>query len=71
MIGLRIVQHGVAHSAEKIGAIDIDKALFGHFLDVGTGGKGLFRPGDDDAAHLVIGIGCFEHGGKFRQHLGS
>src|SRR5205823_13635934 len=27
-----------------------------HFLDVGAGGKGLVRPGDEDAPHICIAV---------------
>jgi hypothetical protein len=31
-----------------------DKIEIGHFLDIGAGGKSLFRSGDNDGADLVI-----------------
>jgi hypothetical protein len=33
----------------------VDEGLLAHHLDVGAGGEGLVRTGDDDAAHLVVG----------------
>ncbi len=48
----------------------IAKALARHFLDVGPGGKGLFRSGQDNAAHLVIGVRFFQRLAQLAQHLG-
>ena len=45
------------------------KVLLGHLLDVGPGGKGLFRPGEDDAAHLVVGVGRRQRGRQFAHQL--
>mmetsp|Transcript_23312 Transcript_23312/g.40485 ORF Transcript_23312/g.40485 Transcript_23312/m.40485 type:complete len:241 (+) Transcript_23312:2883-3605(+) len=55
--------HGLAHphnrirfGAKQVLGEHLDIGLVLHHLDVGAGGKRLFRAGDDDAPHLVIGL---------------
>jgi hypothetical protein len=39
-----------------VGAENLDITLVRHFLDIGAGGKGLVRPGDEDAPHTCIAV---------------
>jgi len=40
--------------AEQIVHVDLRVSQLGHFLDVGAGGKSLFRTGEDDATNVRI-----------------
>ncbi|MNN61089.1 hypothetical protein D3C81_1763060 [compost metagenome] len=53
------VGHTIA-VAEQIVHVDLRVSQLGHFLDVGTGGKSLFRTGDDDATDIRIRFQCIK-----------
>src|SRR3712207_8365868 len=38
-----------------------------HLLDVGAGGEGLLRSGDDQAAHGVVGVALTHHLSEFAE----
>ena len=43
-------------AGEEVRRIHVGEALALHFLDVGAGGEGLFRSGQDQAALAVVGV---------------
>jgi hypothetical protein len=45
------------------------KDFLRHLLDVGPGGEGLFRTGDDDAADLLVFFGGLQRLGQLAQQL--
>ncbi|MGY3239343.1 hypothetical protein ACVMAJ_006233 [Bradyrhizobium sp. USDA 4448] len=53
---LPAARDAVAADRGEILGEHVDEALRLHLLDVGTGGKGLFAAGHDDAADRVIGF---------------
>ncbi|MNE41244.1 hypothetical protein D3C80_1353040 [compost metagenome] len=46
--------------AEQVVDVDLRIGQLRHFLDVGTGGKGFFRTGQDDAADVRVGFEAIE-----------
>ena len=55
MIGLRRAADAVP-GGEEVVEIALRERLGLHLLDVGAGGEGLLRAGDDDAADVRIGL---------------
>jgi hypothetical protein len=70
MIGLRIAQDGLGLRAEEIAAEHFDEGLRRHLLDVGPRREGLFRPGQDDAAHPLVRLGLRQRLAQFAQEFG-
>ena len=52
--------NGFPIAGDEILVVNLSKAELGHGGNVGTGGKGFFVAGDDDATDLVVGVECFQ-----------
>ena len=73
--------------SEEVARVDLGELLVLHLLDVGAGGKGLIRAGEDDGADRVVGRegaqgrvdlveqgrveGCEQFGGSVGDGLGG
>jgi hypothetical protein len=49
---------------------DLHEGLLRHLLDVRTGGEGLFGPGEDDAADLLVRVRLGQRLAELAQKLG-
>ena len=58
-----------SQGAMKSSSIHLDEARATHLLDVGAGGEGLLRAGQDDAADAVIGLEGVERGDQLGDEL--
>jgi hypothetical protein len=66
---LRQRADAVPVAADVIGLVDIHEVPAGHGADVGAGGKGLVRAGDDHAADVRVGLEAVEGGADFIDQL--
>ena len=55
--GLAAAGHGLPIAGDKVFAIDLGIGFGGHLLNVGPGGKGLVRAGNDDTADASVRFG--------------
>ena len=54
---------------EKILVESLGKVALCHLADIGTGGKGLFRPGHDRTAHGIVLFGLLQRVDQLAQEL--